>query len=35
MTNMNEFKTKADNAVTTGNAVLQDAERTLKTLKGI
>jgi hypothetical protein len=34
MANMNEFKSKANNAVTTGNAVLQDAERTLKTLQG-
>ena len=34
MANMNEFKAKANNAVTTGNAVLQDAERTLKTLQG-
>ena len=31
---MNEYKSKADNAVTTGNAVLQDAEQTLKTLQG-
>ena len=34
MANMNEFKSKANNAVTTGNAVLQDAERTLRTLQG-
>ena len=32
---MNEYKSKADNAVTTGNAVLQDAEQTLRTLQGI
>ena len=31
---MTEYKSKADNAVTTGNAVLQDAEQTLKTLQG-
>ena len=34
METMNEYKSKADNAVTTGNAVLQDAEQTLKTLQG-
>ena len=35
MANMTEYKSKADNAVTTGNSVLQDAESTLKTLQGI
>ena len=35
METMNQYKSKADNAVTTGNAVLQDAEQTLKTLQGI
>ena len=34
METMTEYKSKADNAVTTGNAVLQDAEQTLKTLQG-
>ena len=34
MASMNEYKSKAKNAVTKGNAVLQDAESTLKTLKG-
>ena len=34
METMIEYKSKADNAVTTGNAVLQDAEQTLKTLQG-
>merc|ERR1712156_935240 len=33
METMTEYKSKADNAVTTGNAVLQDAEQTLKTLQ--
>jgi len=33
METMNQYKSKADNAVTTGNAVLQDAEQTLKTLQ--
>ena len=35
MDGVNEYKTKAENAVTTGNAVLQDAEQTLRTLQGI
>ena len=35
MANMDLHKSKADNAVTSGNAVLEDAQRTLKTLQGI
>ena len=35
MDGVNEYKTKAENAVTTGNAVLKDAEMTLKTLQGL
>ena len=34
MADMDLHKAKAENAVTTGNSVLQDAERTLKTLEG-